>query len=207
MYLYAQLHTKLYIGDDTEAQGRIALKVLQLQGERLAYTTRLTNVAMIKKQQDTWNSAETIIDKLRKLHQGDPTICNLLCKTNCCYRCKKNFWMVVLLDSVQHVLRVLQKALSLIPITTMFFMVVVDVSIVTREMSNLETSSNPRSQNILIQRDLKRLSLQLKLCAVYVPWIPLADFYRKFKVPGSGLMLGMLKLSKRLDMLYGNNNQ
>ena len=73
--LYAQLHTKLYVGYLTEAQGRIALKALQLQGERLAYTTRPTNVAMIKKQQDAWNSVKPIIDKLRKLHQGDARQC------------------------------------------------------------------------------------------------------------------------------------
>ena len=60
--LYAQLHTKLYVGDLTEAQGRIALKVLQLQGERQAYTTRPTNVAMIEKQQRAWDSVEPIIN-------------------------------------------------------------------------------------------------------------------------------------------------
>ena len=67
---YAQLHTKLYVGDLTEAQGRIALKVLQLQGERLAYTTRLTNVAMIIKEavKGAWNSVEPIIDKMRGIH-------------------------------------------------------------------------------------------------------------------------------------------
>ena len=63
-YSYAQLHTKLYVGSVTEAQGRIALKVLQLQGERLAYTKRPTNVAMIEKQQNAWNSVEPIINKL-----------------------------------------------------------------------------------------------------------------------------------------------
>ena len=68
--LYALLHTKLYAGDLTEAQGRIALKVLQLQGERLAYTTRLTNVAMIIKEavKGAWNSVEPIIDKMRGIH-------------------------------------------------------------------------------------------------------------------------------------------
>ena len=76
--LYALLHTKLYAGDLTEAQGRIALKVLQLQGERQAYTTRPTNVAMTEKQQRAWDSVEPIIDKMRKVHQGDPTI-RMLC--------------------------------------------------------------------------------------------------------------------------------
>ena len=66
---YVQLYIKLYVGNLTKAQGRIAsLKALQLQGERQAYTTRQTNVAMIKKQQNAWwNSVELIINKIREL--------------------------------------------------------------------------------------------------------------------------------------------
>ena len=84
--MYALLHTKLYVGGLTEAQGRIALKVLQLQSERQAYTTRPTNVAMIEKQQNAWNSVKPIIDKLRELHQTNPTIRNLClgCQTCGC---------------------------------------------------------------------------------------------------------------------------
>ena len=68
-FSYAQLYTKLYVGDLTKAQGRIAVKVLQLQGERLAYTKRPTNVAMIEKQQNAWNSVEPIINKMRELQK------------------------------------------------------------------------------------------------------------------------------------------
>ena len=84
--LYALLHTKLYAGDLTEAQGRIALKVLQLQGERQAYTTRPMNVAMTEKQQRAWDSVEPIINKMRKVHQGDPTI-RMLCNKCRTYGC------------------------------------------------------------------------------------------------------------------------
>ena len=90
-FSYAQLYTKLYVGDLTKAQGRIAVKVLQLQGERLAYTKRPTNVAMIEKQQNAWNSVEPIINKLRALHQTNPTIrklCSAYTDTECRnYRC------------------------------------------------------------------------------------------------------------------------
>ena len=40
---------------------------------------------MIKKQQDAWNSVEPIIDKLRKLHQGDARQC-------CIEECKNRRW-------------------------------------------------------------------------------------------------------------------
>ena len=84
---YVQLYIKLYVGNLTKAQGRIAsLKALQLQGERQAYTTRPTNVAMTEKQQRAWDSVEPIIDKMRKVHQGDPTI-RMLCNKCRTYGC------------------------------------------------------------------------------------------------------------------------